>query len=98
MGDEHKFTVHEHMFKDGEYKFKGGEYKFKGGEYKKFITETNCLRVLTQNPHWKQVNPLSIDVIGSAIASGIFTEQGLDVFGILPDTLLIAVVAIDEDN
>ena len=91
MGDEHKFTVHEHMFKDG-------EYKFKGGEYKKFITETNCLRVLTQNPHWKQVNPLSIDVIGSAIASGIFTEQGLDVFGILPDTLLIAVVAIDEND
>ena len=91
MGDEHKFTVHEHMFKDGEYKFKGGEYKIS-------ITETNCLRVLTQNPHWKQVNPLSIDVIGSAIASGIFTEQGLDVFCILLDTLLIAVVAIDEDN
>ncbi len=84
MGDEHKFTVHEHMFKDGEYKIP--------------LTETKCLRVLTQNPHWKQVNPLSIDVIGSAIASGIFTEQGLDVFCILLDTLLIAVVAIDEDN
>jgi len=44
MGDEHKFTVHEHMFKDGEYKFKDGEYKIP-------LTETKCLRVLTQNPH-----------------------------------------------
>ena len=91
MGDELKFTLHEHMFKDGEHKFKDGEYKIP-------LTETNCLRVLTQNSHPKQAYPLAIDVIGPTIALGIFAEQGLDVFCILHDTLLIAVVAIDEDN
>lgn len=41
---------------------------------------------------------LLVYIICAAIALGIFAEEGLDVFSIFSDTLLVAVVAIDEDE
>ena len=41
---------------------------------------------------------VAIEVVGAAIALGILAEELLDVFGIGADALLVAVVALDENN
>ena len=38
-----------------------------------------------------------VNGVVTTIALAVFAEQRLNVFGILPDTLLITVIAIDKD-